>query len=239
MNRGLIFLGGAACALLASAATANTIVQTAGDPWSFFYTFDPQLGTLLSVTLDASGTGIRTIFVPASPSSVDVSWSLDSYQTITIDQLIGPPLPNPSPGQLYMPLTASGSATIQPPGPSYIQFMATGSATFQLNPAWFVQAVRQSTYDLYIDFGDNSLHDPTSIVINTNPQVAAVDGQSCYGAPNLQAICDQMGYTLTYTYAPVGSALPEPSTWATMLLGFGVIGGAMRKRTRLRASAYV
>lgn len=33
-------------------------------------------------------------------------------------------------------------------------------------------------------------------------------------------------------FATIG-AVPEPGTWATMLLGFGVIGGAMRRRRRV------
>lgn len=42
--------------------------------------------------------------------------------------------------------------------------------------------------------------------------------------------CDNSVFTLTYTYAPGG--VPEPSTWAMMLLGFGFIGSAMRRITR-------
>lgn len=33
------------------------------------------------------------------------------------------------------------------------------------------------------------------------------------------------------------SAVPEPGTWATMLIGFGAIGGAMRRRRRQAAGA--
>lgn len=33
----------------------------------------------------------------------------------------------------------------------------------------------------------------------------------------------------------ISSAVPEPATWATMLLGFGLIGGAMRRRQKARA----
>jgi len=36
-----------------------------------------------------------------------------------------------------------------------------------------------------------------------------------------------MSYKLTYFY----SAVPEPSTWAMMLIGFAGIGLAMRRRT--------
>ena len=38
--------------------------------------------------------------------------------------------------------------------------------------------------------------------------------------------------SLTMASAPVGGAVPEPATWGMMILGFGVVGGAMRRRRR-------
>jgi hypothetical protein len=35
-------------------------------------------------------------------------------------------------------------------------------------------------------------------------------------------------------FEEVAVAVPEPSTWATLILGFGVLGGALRRRTRAR-----
>ncbi|QGN56117.1 PEPxxWA-CTERM sorting domain-containing protein [Novosphingobium sp. Gsoil 351] len=32
----------------------------------------------------------------------------------------------------------------------------------------------------------------------------------------------------------VSAAVPEPATWAMMLIGFGFIGGAMRSRGKVR-----
>jgi hypothetical protein len=44
------------------------------------------------------------------------------------------------------------------------------------------------------------------------------------------------GLTVNYTAAPGGgsvpAAVPEPATWAMMLLGFGLVGAAMRRRQR-------
>lgn len=36
---------------------------------------------------------------------------------------------------------------------------------------------------------------------------------------------------------PVGGAVPEPSTWLMLIAGFGLIGGTMRRRTRIGAFA--
>jgi len=38
-------------------------------------------------------------------------------------------------------------------------------------------------------------------------------------------------FTITATLAASGPAVPEPATWAMMLGGFGLLGGAMRRRT--------
>lgn len=38
--------------------------------------------------------------------------------------------------------------------------------------------------------------------------------------------------SFTLNIGPVAGAVPEPATWALMILGFGFIGGAMRRRTQ-------
>ena len=35
--------------------------------------------------------------------------------------------------------------------------------------------------------------------------------------------------------APSAGAVPEPATWAMMIIGFGGVGGAMRRRSKVRA----
>jgi hypothetical protein len=40
--------------------------------------------------------------------------------------------------------------------------------------------------------------------------------------------------SITFTYTPSGvGAVPEPATWAMMIGGFGVVGGAMRRRQKV------
>ena len=45
-----------------------------------------------------------------------------------------------------------------------------------------------------------------------------------------------MVYTITVTIGRNNAAVPEPSTWAMMLMGFGAAGAAMR-RSRRRTTA--
>ena len=41
------------------------------------------------------------------------------------------------------------------------------------------------------------------------------------------------GGNITITYTPAATAVPEPATWAMMMLGFGAIGAGLRRRTKL------
>lgn len=42
----------------------------------------------------------------------------------------------------------------------------------------------------------------------------------------------------TFTYAPFSAGVPEPATWGMMILGFGLVGAAMRMRRRKVAVFY-
>jgi hypothetical protein len=63
----------------------------------------------------------------------------------------------------------------------------------------------------------------------------AIDGRNFYrvnlntGALSLIGRTDESLFGLSIA---TGGAVPEPATWALMILGFGAIGGAMRYRTR-------
>lgn len=47
------------------------------------------------------------------------------------------------------------------------------------------------------------------------------------------ALDDTQGFSNAVLYTTGVGAVPEPSTWALMLLGFGAVGGAMRAKRRL------
>ena len=55
--------------------------------------------------------------------------------------------------------------------------------------------------------------------------------QGANGLPNYDDI--------TATLAPAASAVPEPATWAMMLIGVGAVGFAARRRARVRTAAAV
>lgn len=51
------------------------------------------------------------------------------------------------------------------------------------------------------------------------------------GTANQQVFDD-----FTFGSTVVGGAVPEPATWAMMLLGFGTIGGALRRRSKVKTT---
>ncbi len=55
--------------------------------------------------------------------------------------------------------------------------------------------------------------------------------------PGLQSSWGEFnGFVPTYIHTSfITSAVPEPSTWAMMIVGFGAIGGAMRRRSKAQA----
>lgn len=50
-------------------------------------------------------------------------------------------------------------------------------------------------------------------------------------ATNLAGTAGRTNAQGVFTYSAVGGAVPEPSSWALLVLGFGVAGYAMRRRT--------
>ncbi|MEO6581327.1 MAG: PEPxxWA-CTERM sorting domain-containing protein, partial [Sphingomicrobium sp.] len=62
----------------------------------------------------------------------------------------------------------------------------------------------------------------------TAPQGADTINMGAYGGNQML----QSGIQSIASIASVDGAVPEPATWAMMLLGFGAIGMSMRRRRR-------
>jgi hypothetical protein len=70
------------------------------------------------------------------------------------------------------------------------------------------------------------------------PDNAGLVGLAIAGIANITVHGTSNGngvYSGTYSFAP--GAVPEPATWAMMLIGFGAIGHAMRRRPRTAITA--
>lgn len=115
-----------------------------------------------------------------------------------------------SPGELTVSMTTSscsGGGTITlAPGQ---EILVVAGLQIPVNRGGFVDASRTFTTTLGADL--------------TADQIAAITGSV------------QSAVARGADFHRVFGAVPEPSAWALLILGFGVIGGAMRGRARLRA----
>ena len=112
---------------------------------------------------------------------------------------------------VFVPATGS---KVSAPGISY--FADANNVEFAIPVSYFTGAVPGLNYDFAGQFpkiGD-------SVRLNLSQSLGySVAGGTGYGSNRLG--------TAVLTATP---AVPEPATWAMMLVGFGVVGGAMRRR---------
>jgi hypothetical protein len=187
-----------------------------------FASFDQSLGVLLSATLtvDPSFRRYLQILVPGVASSVDVSWDA-SEKSICYFAVCSPLIAN---GSATLPLTYSTSLDA-----SYayqrVDFTA-GRVTVDLDVARFLNPDpyhRHYMTRTEPGYSDNTYAD----IFDANGYW--VRNGNAYGCVSSLGACDFSRYQLIYTYAPGG--VPEPATWAMLILGFGAIGSVMRRRS--------
>lgn len=125
-----------------------------------------------------------------------------------------------------------------------------GAAVFFSAPtagAYYVHAVFDGIESLNSGVGIaifSSITSPTAVITpNTVPVGATFDGVfvlaenqfvGFYFGPGQQAYHDLTSFSFQVSDSPV-DAVPEPATWALMLLGFGSLGAALRRRRTVAA----
>ncbi len=131
---------------------------------------------------------------------------------------------------------------------------ANALASFSItSPAWGNPFYPISSFDissagLMVTVGQQyalSLSSPSTIFAGwAGPDTTPYAGGAAFGRSTSTAAWGNpvgtSGDLLFATYVdpnPVVAAVPEPSTWAMMILGFGIVGGAMRRR-KLASTAH-
>ena len=231
--KGLALLAASSLALSSVPAAAATMVQSDNEFEYFgFDPFDAALGTLNSVTLTIELWRPRAWLMSVEseePTTASVEWAVAGTWVLPGSDATGGM-------EVLVPLTGSGTADVSltwlDGGRAYGIFGVdgTGSVTLSLDTAAFLgDRIFFNGFDpgFFDNVGDTSLtyggsasflHLPSGCPTGDDAYEEAEDG------------CGWVSYTLTYDYTP---AVPEPGTWAMMLIGFAGVGMALRRSRRL------
>lgn len=98
------------------------------------------------------------------------------------------------------------------------------------------------TQTLEVRFNDSNSR-PMAALLSYNVDLASVVGNpQAYvgftsGTGAAWANHDLVNWEFRDTFRPIGGGVPEPATWAMLVLGFGALGAAMRRRSLAFAAA--
>ena len=109
-------------------------------------------------------------------------------------------------------------------GQNYVAFLSTYNTT--------------STGSASVSSCNVFVGSPACIAANANPNLGRAITGRVEGANLNELVFSQVvNGSQDLTFSATITAVPEPATWAMMIAGFGLVGGAMRRRTRV-AVAY-
>lgn len=219
MRKGL-WIGAAATAFWCQPGSAAELVTTGSSQTcsslcpgaGAVQPFDSSLGTLTGITLqiDASYSWFAFLLSGAPIGEiVTYNWSVSGIFTAVVNSL-----------QYSVNLSGSGSASTG--GFAHATITGSGAATFIVDP---------SVFDSFIDKADVcGISREVGVCVSGGGRFTGGTSTSTNENVYLDVTDDESSanYTVTYTYDPGG--VPEPSTWAMMLLGFGAIGASIRRR---------
>lgn len=228
MRKPLIGLLCAALSGWAPAARAATFVTTANTYSTYYETsalqpFDSALGWLTGITLQIDAQSIydyAATFTNLAPSPQLTTGSAHLSENRAFNVVVN--------GIAYS-LQVTGSDDISYTGTQSVlfinEFVATGSTTLELDPALFGGFIDQV----------NNCGVRSGICVR-GPGILGIPDISSENLSFIpwhggDAFSSAATYTLTYIYTPFG--VPEPTTWAMMLVGFAMIGAGVRYRRAL------
>lgn len=225
-------------AAIAQPALAEVIVQqgtNGGVSLGALPGFDYSLGSLDQVTLTIAGTENRSGFVindwpDGAPETMNLSWAIDGISNFTL--YLWPVSQGSVPlASFAIPIAGAGQDVISDEDRLF-EMWASGEGTFAIDPSVIPQLGSSGFFDwdLALSFFGPGFYDGSDVTFSSVSPLEPISlGGTCFDG-NFQGeeLCNFFTYTISYFYTP--QAVPEPTTWAMMLLGFGAVGFAMRRR---------
>lgn len=228
----------AAAAMLGAAPiSAATIVQTDNESFSLgFDPFDSARGRLTSATLSIEVQKSRLWQLEAPlplGSTKAVSWTVDGTWFLRKEY-------TGAASDLFLPITGTGTSnvvldrSVDGASAGYFDVSSTGATTVNVDTAKVTGSSRFFFNGTDLGYFDGTGADTSFSIAGAN-RLTRLSG-ACYASGGVpfapgEDICGSVRYTLTYNYDS-SAAVPEPSTWAMMVLGFGALGYLSRRRTR-------
>lgn len=218
----LLAIGGA------TAASAATIVQTDDEVMlRGFDGFDTSLGRLDKVTLGIRVTKSRMWRVQtATPMTAPIEWTANGQWKLSSF--------NPAFGTALMPITGSGTTMLTTQqiffgmSVGYMDVKLSGTTSLDLDKTQFIGRRNFFTgFDL--GYFGSAPADTTFKGMSGASFMQVPGGCSVIWNPGAEDLCGFVNFALTYDYTP---SVPEPATWAMMLVGFTTVGAALRRQRR-------
>jgi hypothetical protein len=183
--------------------------------------------TLVPGTTTVDGGAVNLTISEVSQGADE--WLVFSYSTVS-----GGPLSQP--GDYWtVDQTGLDAATNVNLVAAYIGFTGGGTPTYSIFGGYSVGS-NPVPGETGTGFVDDPLTPPYHAGSGPLPELGSFISPWDYLDDTGINSADVTGYTEALEFAPV-SAIPEPATWAVMLVGFGALGGALRSRRRSPVAA--
>lgn len=227
----LLFAMVAVTGMTISGAQAATIVQMDSEGVQRgFDPFDTGLGRLDSAILSVvsgKSRGWRMVVPNSGSTTKSVNYVTKGFMDVNVNGI-------------YTPFSAEGAGKItvdlvgSSDGNAY-GFFATsqgGNISFDIghDAAVSDRRIHVDVVDLGY-YGDRS-YESTFDTSTSGVAISHLSGYCGGGKYGGEDSCGGSTFKLTYNYTPkqLLGAVPEPSTWVMMILGFGAVGYSMRRR---------